>query len=162
MNTNKRSSTEQTVLNVLSVQAEATVAEIATTGKLGRSTVSKALVKLESTRKVKRSKGGREGARRLPDRWHLTRRVARKKTRQTTTDRLRPGQLDGLVLNYMRTQATDEPLGPTAISRGLGRSAGAVGNCLKRMAAGGQVSQTGEHPRRYTVVKGVRSRQRRG
>ena len=32
MNTNKRSSTEQTVLNVLSVQAEATVAEIATTG----------------------------------------------------------------------------------------------------------------------------------
>src|SRR5579862_8500723 len=39
MNTNKRSSTEQTVLNVLSVQVEATVAEIATTGKLGRSPV---------------------------------------------------------------------------------------------------------------------------
>lgn len=88
MNTNKRSSTEQTVLNVLSVQAEATVAEIATTGKLGRSTVSKALVKLESTRKVKRSKGGREGASHLPDRWRLTRRAPRK-SRQTTAARWR-------------------------------------------------------------------------
>lgn len=161
MNTNKRSSAEQTVLNVLSVHAEATVAEIAATGKLGPSTVSKALVKLESTRKVKRSKGGPKGASHLPDRWRLTRPATCKRTRQTTADRLRPGQLDGLVLDYMRTHASHESLGPTAIARGLGRSAGAVGNCLKRLVAGGQVSQTGEYPRRYTTVSVTRRRKRR-
>jgi nitric oxide reductase NorQ protein len=69
----------------------------------------------------------------------------------------RPGQLDGLVLDYMRKQATKEPLGPTAVAKGLGRSSGAVGNCLKRLAAAGHVRQAGEHPLRYTAVKSARS-----
>jgi DNA-binding IclR family transcriptional regulator len=145
--TNKPSA-EQAVMDALSDQTDATAADIAATAKLGRSTVSKALVKLESAGKVKRSEGGRDGARRLPDRWSLARSQARK-TRQATDDRLRPGQLDGLVLDYMREHATDEPLGPTAVAKGLGRSSGAVGNCLQRLATAGQVRQTGEHPRRY-------------
>lgn len=156
MNTTKPSA-EQTVTNILSDQPEATVAEIATAGKLGRSTVSKTLAQLESAGKATRSEGGRDGARRLPDRWNLARGRTRK-TRQPAGDRLGPGQLDGLVLDYMRKHATDELLGPTAVAKGLGRSSGAVGNCLKRLATAGQVNQAGERPRRYAAVRGARAR----
>ena len=92
-------SAEQTTMSVLADRAEATAAEIATEGKLGRSTVSKTLVKLESAGKVRRSEGGRDGSRRLPDRWRLARSRARKAP-QPAGDRLRPGQLDRLVLEY--------------------------------------------------------------
>ncbi|HEY7961578.1 MAG TPA: helix-turn-helix domain-containing protein [Solirubrobacteraceae bacterium] len=143
-------SAEHAVMSVLSDLVDGTVAEIATAGKLGRSTVSKALAKLESAGEVKRREGGRDGARRLPDRWRLARRRARK-TRSPAGGRLRPGQLDGLVLGYMREHATGGPLGPTAVAKGLGRSAGAVGNCLARLAADRHVRQTSKHPRRYTV-----------
>jgi DNA-binding transcriptional ArsR family regulator len=68
---------EQTVMNVLSDHPDATAAEIATAGELGRSTVSKTLVKLESAGKARRSEGGRDGSRRLPDRWRLARARAR-------------------------------------------------------------------------------------
>jgi DNA-binding transcriptional ArsR family regulator len=147
MNATKPSA-EQTVTSLLGEHPNATIAEIATAGRLGRSTVSKLLVKLESAGKVKRSEGGRDGAHRLPDRWRLVRNRTRK-TRHPADDRLRPGQLDGLVLDYVRKYAKDEPLGPTAITNGLGRSSGAVGNCLKRLATTGQVRQVAEHPRRY-------------
>jgi hypothetical protein len=58
-----------------------------------------------------------------------------------------------LARNPRRVFRKLELLGPTAIARGHGRSTGAVGSCLKRLAANGQASQTGEHPRRYTTVK---------
>lgn len=143
-----KSSAEQTVTRLLGDHPDATAAEIAETGQLGRSTVSKVLVKLESAGKVKRTVGGRDGAHRLPDRWRLARNRA-PKTRGTASDRLAPGQLDGLVLDYMRKHATDEPFGPSAVANGLGRSSGAVGNCLKRLTAAGQVRQVSEYPRRY-------------
>jgi DNA-binding transcriptional ArsR family regulator len=145
-------SAEQTVMNVLSGQPNVTAAEIATAGKLGRSTVSKTLGKLESAGKVRRSEGGRAGSRRLPDRWRLARSRDRKAS-QPAGDRLRPGQLDGLVLDYMHKHATGEPLGPTAVAKGLGRSSGAVGNCLKRLAGTGQVRQTSKQPRGYQAPK---------
>jgi hypothetical protein len=141
-------SAEQSVTSLLCDHPHATVAEIATVGALGRSTVSKVLAKLESARTVKRSTGGHDGARRLPDRWRLTRRRACK-AHPAADDRLRPGQLDGLVLDYIRKHANGEPLGPTAVAKGLRRSSGAVGNCLARLAAASQVRQVGEHPRRY-------------
>jgi hypothetical protein len=50
--------------------------------------------------------------------------------------RLRPGQLDPLVLAYMRKHKADAPLTATAVGKGLGRSAGAVANCPPD--AGGQ------------------------
>jgi hypothetical protein len=96
-------------------------------------------------------------SRRLSDRWNLARSRTRK-TPQPAGERLRPGQLDGLVLDYMREHAKDEPLGPTAVAKGLGRSSGAVGNCLKRLASAGQVNQAGEQPLRYAAVKSARAR----
>lgn len=49
------------------------------------------------------------------------------------TKRLRPGELDGLVLAYLAEHKDDGPLTATAIGRGIERSAGAVANCLARL-----------------------------
>jgi len=45
-------------------------------------------------------------------------------------ERLKPGELDGLVMAYLKRNADSAPHGPTAIARALNRSSGAVGNCL--------------------------------
>jgi hypothetical protein len=68
----------------------------------------------------------------------------------TTLKRLRPGQLDGLVLAYLGKHRNDGPLTATAIAKGLGgRSAGAVANCLLRLAEEGKVRQAKRTPRAY-------------
>jgi len=43
---------------------------------------------------------------------------------------LRTGELDGLVLAYMRKHQDELPLSASAIAKGTGRSGGAVANCL--------------------------------
>lgn len=64
--------------------------------------------------------------------------------------RLRPGKLDSLVLGYLRKHEKDGPLTATAIAKSLGgRSAGAVANCLARLARGGKVRQVTKAPRAY-------------
>jgi len=65
--------------------------------------------------------------------------------------RLRPGELDGLVLTYMRKHKGDAPLTATAIGKGLGRSVGAVANCLARLAKEGKVRQAKKRPRGYAL-----------
>lgn len=49
-------------------------------------------------------------------------------------ERLRPGELDGLVLSYLCKHREEGPLTATAVGKGIGRSPGAVANCLKRLA----------------------------
>jgi len=55
-------------------------------------------------------------------------------------------------------------VGATAVAKALGRSAGAVGNCLTRLAAAGQVRQVSEKPRRYSsaVQRSSKRGRRRG
>ena len=69
--------------------------------------------------------------------------------------RLRPGELDGQVLAYMRKHRDDGPLTASAIGKGIGRSAGAVANCLARMAKDKKVRQAKRKPRAF-VVKEVK------
>lgn len=69
--------------------------------------------------------------------------------------RLRPGELDGLVLTYMAEHKEGDPLTATAIGKDLGRSAGAVTNCLGRLAKGKKVRQAKKRPRAY-VLKGAK------
>jgi DNA-binding Lrp family transcriptional regulator len=128
MSATKRSS-EETIVAVLESKGEATVSDIATAAGLGRSTVGKLLARLERAGRASRRAGGREGGRGLPDRWApvATKKPAR---RRSSGKRLRPGELDRLVLDYLAKHALSGPLSPTAIANGLGRSAGAVGNCL--------------------------------
>ena len=65
--------------------------------------------------------------------------------------RLRPGELNGLVLAYMAKHKADGPLSPSAIARGIHRSSGAVANCLGRLAKEKKVRQVKKRPRRYVL-----------
>ncbi len=65
--------------------------------------------------------------------------------------RLRSGQLDGLVLIYMRQHKDDGALTASAIARGLERSPGAVANCLARLAKKKTVRQAKRKPRAYVL-----------
>lgn len=65
--------------------------------------------------------------------------------------RLRPGELDGLVLSYLAAHKDDSPMTATAISKGIERSAGAVANCLGRLAKDKKVRQAKKRPRAYVV-----------
>jgi DNA-binding Lrp family transcriptional regulator len=65
--------------------------------------------------------------------------------------RLRPGELDGLVLAYLAAHKGDGPLTATAIGKGIGRSAGAVANCLARLTKDGKVRQAKKRPRTYVL-----------
>jgi len=65
--------------------------------------------------------------------------------------RLRPGELDGLVLAYLAEHKDDGPLTATAIGKGIERSAGAVSNCLARRAKDKKVRQAKKRPRAYAV-----------
>lgn len=67
-------------------------------------------------------------------------------------DRLRPGQLDGLVLGYMKKHKGELPLSPTKVARGIKRSSGAVGNCLGRLEKKEKVRLTDKKPRRYDLA----------
>jgi nitric oxide reductase NorQ protein len=69
----------------------------------------------------------------------------------SATQRLRPGQLDELVLDYITSQ--DAAVGATVVAKALGRSGGAVGNCLTRLAAAGRVRKVSNKPRRYSSAK---------
>jgi hypothetical protein len=65
--------------------------------------------------------------------------------------RLRPGELDGLVLSYLAEHSGGGPLTATAIGKGIERSAGAVANCLARLAKAKKVRQAKRKPRAYVV-----------
>jgi DNA-binding transcriptional ArsR family regulator len=148
----KQSSTEHQVMSALAAQPETTVAEIASATSLGRSTVGKALVTLERSRKAHRVAGERQGATRLPDRWTAVGDGRATRANVSSGARLKPGQLDEFVLDYVRSHTESGPLGPTAVAKGLKRSSGAVGNCLERLAKAGEVSRVSTRPRRYASV----------
>ena len=71
--------------------------------------------------------------------------------------RLRPGELDGLVLAYMRKHEDEWPLTASAIGKGIGRSSGAVANCLARLTKAKKVRQAKRKPRAYDLKISKRS-----
>jgi len=81
---------EEVVVTALASQGELTNAEIATTTGLGRSTVGKTLAALERAGMARRSPGGRDGGRRLPDRWSVGA-SDEPSPPGSSTGRLRPG-----------------------------------------------------------------------
>jgi hypothetical protein len=172
----------------------ATAEGVASAAGIGRSTATKALARLGEAGEVTRFDGGREGGKRLPDRFTLTgvelppayaghttsgpaapaetakqsgtatpANASGAKAASTTDDgkpsvpaadaeRLRPGQLEPLVLAYLKEHADSGPHGPTTVARALDRSSGAVGNCLVRLAEAKKVRQEGDKPRRYSLA----------
>ena len=71
--------------------------------------------------------------------------------------RLRPGELDGQVLAYIRKHTDDGPLTASAIGNGIERSAGAIANCLARLTKDGKVRRAKKHPRAY-ILKETKSK----
>jgi len=67
-------------------------------------------------------------------------------------ERLRPGQLEGLVLAYMKKHKGELPLGPSTVAHGIKRSSGAVGNCLGRLEKEKKVQLADKKPRRYDLA----------
>jgi len=66
--------------------------------------------------------------------------------------RLGPGELDKLVLGYMRRHKNAAPHGPGAVAKRIKRSSGAVANCLDRLAAAKKVRLATTKPRRYELT----------
>ncbi|HVY78869.1 MAG TPA: hypothetical protein VG898_10215 [Solirubrobacterales bacterium] len=75
------------------------------------------------------------------------------KKSKASTGRLRPGALDGLVLTYMEKNEGDLPLTASAIAKGIGRSSGAVANCLARLTKQKKARQAKRKPRAYALPK---------
>lgn len=65
--------------------------------------------------------------------------------------RLRPGELDELVLAFLSEHKDDGPLTASAIGKGIGRSSGAVANCLARLTKEKTVRQAKRKPRAYAL-----------
>lgn len=108
--------------------------------------------------KTKQTKSGRPTTRRSPSAKAKPHQTRRKRAKSGERGRLRPGELDGLVLAYLREHADEGPLTATAVAKGIGgRSSGAVANCLKRLADSKQVRLAKKSPRAYDL-KGVKAR----
>ncbi len=69
--------------------------------------------------------------------------------------RLRLGELDGLVLAYLKDHKDEGPLTAGAIAKGISRSSGAIANCLAHLAKEKKVRQAKRKPRSY-VLKEVK------
>lgn len=162
MSKTKAPPAKQAILEVLKVEPQASVAQIAVSAGVGRSTAGKLLGQLESDGEVRRTEGGRDGNRRQPDLWALTGQqpAANDTAAKPASDgkpsrdagRLRPGQLEPLVLAYLKENADSGPHSPTSIAKALQRSSGAVGNCLVRLTRDKQVNEASDKPRRYTIA----------
>ena len=164
------------ILDALAARPGASAAGLAEALGIGQSTAAKHLASLEATGAARREPGGRNGARRLADRWYV---VAEAESGDTdgaadpvavaeeeasmsggrlgrgalgvrdATARLRRGELRDLVVEHLRAHPGE--VSPAQLSRALGHSAGAIGNALVKLADAGQVVRTSDHPRRYAA-----------
>ena len=160
--TNGKQTSEQAILAALASRLEMTVAEVAGVASLGRSTAGKVLARLADSGEVARVRGGRDGARRLPDRFSVeadkpSTKAAKPQAAEASDvesggERLKPGQLDGLVIAFLKKNASRGPHDPTAVAKALQRSSGAVGNCLVRLAGTKRVRQDSDKPLRYSLA----------
>ncbi len=160
--TTETPASDQAILKARAATPEATAAEVAVAAGVGRSTASKVLARLASSGEARRTEGGRDGARRLPDRFALVSaepaaktakpKVAADAKPKAPDDRLKPGQLDSLVLAYLKENAGSGPHGPSTVAKALNRSSGATSNCLARLTNAKQVRQDSHKPRRYSLA----------
>jgi DNA-binding transcriptional ArsR family regulator len=144
----------EAILALLADRPDLSPGEVADATGTGRSTAAKRLAALEQAGKIRRRPGGRDGRRKLPDRWSIPEACPAKAVRPTPGDdhqRLGRGQLDKLVLVEMAAHP-EEPLGPAGIAKGIRRSSGAVANGLDRLAGSGQVILVATSPRRYQLT----------
>lgn len=154
MTASTKERTRDEVLEFVTKQGQATVDEVVAGVGISRTSARKYLATLEADKALTRTPGGRQGRRKVPDRFSPVkgRRPAPKGTRGSS-GRLRPGELDGLVLAYLRQHQADGPLTASKVGKGIERSSGAVANCLERLAGGEQVRRATKRPRAYAIAE---------
>ena len=144
----------------LAAYPEASAAELAEAAGIGGSTASKCLASLERDGMAVRQPGGREGGRRVADRWALTASTVSTKPGaddvapaddDASASRLRKGELSTLVLEHLKAHV-EEPIGPSALGKALGRSSGAVANACQRLESSGSLRLVSASPRRYEII----------
>ena len=155
----EKNPTDKRIIEFLGKKGTGTVDEICAALGIGRTNARKYLAGLTVDKKVKREAGGREGRRKLPDVFSLPgkKKPAAKPGKSTAAKskdgRLGPGQLDKLVLGYMRSHKDDSPHTASAIGKGIKRSSGAVANCLGRLEKAKSVRLVKPKPRGYALVE---------
>ena len=132
-----------------------TVADLAETLGIGQLTAAKHLATLEAAGTARREPGGRDGGRRVADRWSATASAADDAANDDpvrSTDRLVRGELGTLVRAYLAARPGEDH-GSAQIGKALGRSQGAVSNTLARLEAGGDAQLVSASPRRYRIAE---------
>ncbi|MGH2940091.1 MAG: hypothetical protein ACRDPE_18430 [Solirubrobacterales bacterium] len=114
---------------------------------------TKSSSKAKPRTKPAKSKGGRSAGRSPAKPKATGHKAAKPKANRSGAERLRPGELDGLVIAYMRKREDALPLGASAIAKGIERSSGAVANCLERKAKADDspVRRAKDRPRAYDL-----------
>lgn len=147
---------ERRIVAFVEEKGEAIVDDVAAEVGVTRSTARKYLAGLVKAGEVKRAKGGRDGGRKRPDRFLIGKRKRGKGMQSVPASkgRLGPGELDDLVLGFMREHREDAPHTAGRIGKGIGRSSGAVANCLGRLAGSEQAVQASKKPSAYDLPAG--------
>lgn len=66
--------------------------------------------------------------------------------------RLSAGGLDPLVLDYLRKNKVTAPHTPGQVAKALGRSSGAVGNCLTRLTDAKKAKRVSARPQQFDLA----------
>ena len=145
----------ETITQALADHPEVTVADLAEVLGIGQSTAAKHLATLEVAGTARREPGGRDGGRRVADRWSATASApddAANDGPVRSTDRLARGELGTLVRAYLAARPGEDH-GSTQIGKALGRSQGAVSNALARLEVAGDAQLVSASPRRYRIAE---------
>jgi hypothetical protein len=158
--TTTTTTTTEAVLAALG-SGSTSAAGVAEVAGIGRSTATKVLAALAAGGRVERTPGGRDGARRLPDRWALPEAAGDPdrpggdgdESKDSVSPRLGKGELAKMVAAFLADHPGEHT--PSAVAKALdGRSAGAVGNALGRLVGSGDATQTSDRPRMYRAAAG--------
>jgi len=180
-------SPDETVTKAVKENPGATIESVAQQAGIARSTAGKVLGRLAEARELIRHEGGRDGRKRLPDRFtlkgvelpaayatHVGERgkaaaepasgkpgkrkpsAGSRNGKPTASasgkpDRLKAGGLERLVLDYLKKNKDAAPHGPSQVAKALGRSSGAVGNCLVRLTDAKKTKRVSNKPLRYDL-----------
>ena len=130
----------ETILEALAAHPRLTAAELAEVLGIGQSTAAKHLATLEVAGTARREPGGRDGGRRVADRWSAMAPAA-----------------DDAAHDGADHAAPDGPVRSTdRLARGelaLGRSQGAVSNALARLEVARDAQLVSASPRRYRIAE---------
>jgi hypothetical protein len=190
---------DKTVTKAVTENPGATIDGVAQQAGIARSTAGKVLGRLAEAGEVIRHEGGRDGRKRLPDRFTLKdvelpaayakhgggggeskpaakpasdgkpskakpagkgsgkqsasgKAAAGKAVPSGKPERLKAGGLEPLVLAFLKKNADSAPHGPSQVAKALGRSSGAVGNCLARLTKEKKAKQVSDEPLRYDLA----------